>query len=371
MFEINTKVDAMDLEGVWREASIKHVFPGDVYEVHYIGWSDKWNEVILGKSNRIVPAFTILKDWRLDIKVDDYVEIKIENRWRLARIFWINGNIVKCHHQDAIGGISTRSLLDEDISALDCHFYHNVVQATPCKIIIEKSDLFYSALVSNNTALLSDFIKKNPNSVNAFVDQIQNCPVGYAIQHENMSLLKFLLGNGASVNGIFPNNVPCLHYLINKKPTIPSDFLTILVQYGCNVNEKDARMTTPLHRAAMKGNIQACKFLLSKGAVVNPVDMNCITPLRHAVFRGELEVVELLLGHGANPHILDKNGINMKNIVCYFRNSHLVDKITKLLDNGCWKYNLQKMKYCKIKFGDDLLDHIVHSDLFYELIRFF
>jgi len=371
MFEINTKVDAMDLEGVWREAIIKHVFPGDVYEVHYIGWSDKWNEILLGNSNRIVPAFSILKNWRLDIKVDDYVEIKIENKWRLARIFWMNGNIVKCHHQDAIGGISTRSLLDEDISATNCHFCQNIVQVLPLKIITESSNLFYSALVSSNTSLLSDFIKTKPHSVNAVVTKLQNCPIGYAIEQDNLTLLKFLLENGASVNGIFPNNVPCLHYFINQKANIPIDFLKILIQYGCDVNEKDARMTTPLHRAAMKGNTRACKYLLSCGAVVDPRDMNLITPLRHAVFRGELEVVELLLRYGASPHIKDKHGMHMNDIACYFRNSHLVNKITKLLQNGSWRYNLQKMKYFKIKFGDELLDHIMHSDLLYELIRFF
>jgi hypothetical protein len=367
-FEMNAKVDAMDLEGVWREASIKHVFHDDVYEVHYIGWSNKWNEIISGESNRILPAFTVLKDWRLFLKINDPVEIKIENRWRLAKIVCINGNTVKCKHQDLI---STRSLLDEDISEPDCHFYHDLMEVIPRKIIVEKSDLFYTLLVSNNTALLSDFINKNPNSINAFVHQIQNCPVGYAIQQENMSLLKFLLENGASVNGIFPNNVPCLHYLINQKPNISLDFLTVLVEYGCNVNEKDARMTTPLHRFAMKGNVQACQFLLSRGAFVNSMDMNYITPLRHAVFRGELKVVELLLRYGASPRILDKHGIPMKNIACNFKNSHLVNKINKLLENGSWRYNLQKMKYFKIKFGDELLDYVLNTDLFYELIRFF
>lgn len=368
MFTINTKVDAMDLEGVWREAMIMHVFPGDVYEVHYIGWSNKWNEIIVGKSNRIVPAFSILKNWRLCLKVNDSVEIKIENRWQLAKIVSINGSIVQCKHHDQI---STRSLLNEDISAPDCHFYHKVVDTLSRKIITESSNLFYSALICNNTTLLSNYFKSKPHSINAYVNQIQNSPIGYAIQQGNLNLVKFLLESGASVNGIFPNNVPCLHYLINQNPNIPLDFLAILIQYGCNVNEPDARMATPLHRAAMKGNFKICKYLLSRGAVVDPLDMNFITPLRHAVFRGELQVVELLLRHGANPHTLDKHGISMNNVVCYFRNSHLTESIAKLLNNGCWRYNLQKMRFLKIKFGDELLDYLLDSDLFYELICFF
>jgi len=35
------------------------------------------------------------------------------------------------------------------------------------------------------------------------------------------------------------------------------------------------------------------------------------------------------------------------------------------------KYNLQKMKFFKIKFDDELLYNILNTDLIYELIRFF
>jgi ankyrin repeat protein len=52
--------------------------------------------------------------------------------------------------------------------------------------------------------------------------------------------------------------------------------------------------TTPLHLAAMKGNMDTVQFLVSKGASVNARDMNGTTPLDYAGLYGRKEVVEYL-----------------------------------------------------------------------------
>jgi len=59
-------------------------------------------------------------------------------------------------------------------------------------------------------------------------------------------------------------------------------------------------MNTPLHKAALKGNVDAARNLLEQGANVDETNSDGITPLRLAAEKGHAEVAQLLLEHGAN-----------------------------------------------------------------------
>ena len=63
---------------------------------------------------------------------------------------------------------------------------------------------------------------------------------------------------------------------------------------------------SPLHWAALKGHLQACKILLDAGASVNSTDQWHFTPLIRAAQNGHVLVVLLLLRGGADPALVDE-----------------------------------------------------------------
>ena len=55
-----------------------------------------------------------------------------------------------------------------------------------------------------------------------------------------------------------------------------------------------------LHSAAILGNINLCKLLITKGTCVNKVDNRDKTPIFVAAKRGHADVCNLLESHGAD-----------------------------------------------------------------------
>jgi cytohesin len=80
----------------------------------------------------------------------------------------------------------------------------------------------------------------------------------------------------------------------------------MLVVKGANVNVRDNRGATPLHRAAGLGDKGKGELLISHGADVNATNSSGLTPLLLACERNNKEVVELLVDKGANIEARDK-----------------------------------------------------------------
>jgi ankyrin repeat protein len=80
-----------------------------------------------------------------------------------------------------------------------------------------------------------------------------------------------------------------------------------LLQKAANPLLSTKHGASPLHFAAMYGNLSLCKLLIRYQADVNQLDMKCLTPLMLAAQYGHQAVVSELIHHGANLNTFDIN----------------------------------------------------------------
>nr|XP_044998637.1 ankyrin repeat domain-containing protein 12 isoform X2 [Jaculus jaculus] len=81
-----------------------------------------------------------------------------------------------------------------------------------------------------------------------------------------------------------------------------------LISMGANVNVKDFAGWTPLHEACNVGYYDVAKILIAAGADVNTQGLDDDTPLHDSASSGHRDIVKLLLRHGGNPFQANKHG---------------------------------------------------------------
>nr|XP_057917458.1 ankyrin repeat domain-containing protein 12 isoform X2 [Doryrhamphus excisus] len=81
-----------------------------------------------------------------------------------------------------------------------------------------------------------------------------------------------------------------------------------LISLGADVNVKDFAGWTPLHEACNLGYYDVAKVLIAAGAEVNTQGLDDDTPLHDASSSGHKDIVKLLLRHGGNAFQANKRG---------------------------------------------------------------
>lgn len=126
------------------------------------------------------------------------------------------------------------------------------------------------------------------------LDGRNSSPLHFAAGYNRISVVEFLLKNGADVSkadkgGLFPlhNAASYGHYEVTE----------LLIKYGANVNVSDLWKFTPLHEAAAKGKYDIVKLLLKHGADSNKKNRDLATPLD--LVKGDQDVADLLRGNSA------------------------------------------------------------------------
>ena len=76
----------------------------------------------------------------------------------------------------------------------------------------------------------------------------------------------------------------------------------------CEVNSKGDFGDTPLHVAAVWGDVDAINLLIRNGAMINAIGENGYTPLHEAIGSDNTDAAKELIASGADPFIKNTDG---------------------------------------------------------------
>ncbi|XP_061702525.1 caskin-1 isoform X3 [Syngnathoides biaculeatus] len=126
-----------------------------------------------------------------------------------------------------------------------------------------------------------------------------------------------LLGSAKKVNVNFQDTdgfSPLHHAALNGN----MELITLLLESQAAVDIRDQKGMRPLHYAAWQGKAEPMKMLLKSGSSVNVQSDEGQIPLHLAAQHGHYDVSEMLLQHQSNPCIVDNAGKTPLDLACEF-----------------------------------------------------
>ena len=124
---------------------------------------------------------------------------------------------------------------------------------------------------------------------------------------QNRALAELAIAHGYDVDSGRPGWPPLVVASRGDKGEHPEK-IQALLELGADVNVRDYKGKTALHRAATTGFLSSMEVLLANGADIEAADTQGETPLCDAVRAGRVEAVALLLERGADPTARTQKG---------------------------------------------------------------
>ncbi|WP_353282416.1 ankyrin repeat domain-containing protein [Wolbachia endosymbiont (group A) of Myopa testacea] len=112
-----------------------------------------------------------------------------------------------------------------------------------------------------------------------------------------------------------------------KRETFNKSFYELLKNSFKNINEKDEKGETILHKAARMSTREKVSFLVKKGADVNARDNKGFTPLHWAVLAKRLENVKVLMEEGAEVNVTE--GMTPLHLACMVGAESIIKVLVK------------------------------------------
>jgi ankyrin repeat protein len=154
------------------------------------------------------------------------------------------------------------------------------------------TDLQIATLLVNSGANVND---KDDQGVTALF---------YASSNGNLNLVQFLHKNGADIS-IESNARSTALTVAHQHISV----MTYLVGNGADVNHKSGDNRTVLFNSCLYGNYDTALYLIEKGAEINTTEESIpLTPLHIAAFMGHEEIVKLLLVFNADITVTNISG---------------------------------------------------------------
>ena len=151
-----------------------------------------------------------------------------------------------------------------------------------------------SLSLNNECYDIAKVLLKSPNIKVNKLDRHGNLPIGIAAMKGREDLVDIIVkNNNTYVNSLDLCETYPIHWAINGQNI---NLLKLLLKFGANINQLDSENCTPLFKAIHLGYTDMAKLLLEHDQVSpNKCCSKGISPLYEAVMQGQLEIVQLLL----------------------------------------------------------------------------
>ena len=176
--------------------------------------------------------------------------------------------------------------------------------------------LHYATEVSfdpSSCLIVKQLINRGAN-INAVTKNDKCTPLMLACLNENVSVINFLLQNGANVALTDNNGWTALHFVVDECDD-PSEIVRSLLNYGADVNARRIDNETPLMVASRFCDEETVTLLIEQGAYVDLQDQKDNTALHNAVRRKSEEIVGTLLNAGAS-NLCNSQGMTPLLLAC-------------------------------------------------------
>lgn len=162
-----------------------------------------------------------------------------------------------------------------------------------------------------------------------FTSRDDRCALAAAVEGGNLDVLKFMLDNGADINGLYKRGKTALHYAAEKART---ECVRMLLEYGADVENRDKRGETALLTGVERARfiyrredcVETARLLLEAGADVDtlgqdgrtPLSLLCLEVSLSSPVQPNIELIKLLVERGADVNFhLPGEGTSLINAV--------------------------------------------------------
>ena len=198
------------------------------------------------------------------------------------------------------------------------------------------SPLYYSALCGFYD-LAGHLILTYPEQINAAGGSFGS-PLVAAICRNHFPVAELLFQHGGNLEVRDARNQTALHKAIDRRHDVSTNAVSFLLKHGADVNAQRDDLWTPLHLAVNNDELLVARILLEFGADVNSRNCDGHAPLhllsRRETFQGEddgSDIARLLLDYGAKVDDKDKDNATPLHLASYNKKLKIV---RALLDHG-------------------------------------
>lgn len=166
-----------------------------------------------------------------------------------------------------------------------------------------KTALHY-AVCQGHRNTISLLLARGAN-VNCKTRHQRETPLHFAVQHQRLDIISTLLNHNARVNchnrnGITPLLSAC-SWLNNSANQNAKAIITRLLEAGADINQTTNEGCPFIYSAVRLNNPSLVKYLIDLGAQANWWDRWQRTPLHQAALSGDAETIKVLITGGADP----------------------------------------------------------------------